>query len=68
MAKKITLESSDLPYLNGCRVQYGLNRGYQTFDTEEQAKDVLFDFIEKRIHSVARELNELCKLQRKLLK
>lgn len=68
MAKKIILESIDLPSLDGCKLDYGAARGWQRFDSEQQAQQAMLDFLNQRIHSTARQLDKLCQLQRKLLK
>jgi hypothetical protein len=68
--KKIKLEGKcNLPsiakYNNMYQVNYGANRGWRAFTVEQLAIDEMNDHLDMRIHSAARDLAELCKLQRK---
>ena len=74
MARKITLESTDVPSIktlpnNGQhRVQYGRLRGWRQYKLLPEAQEELLGHLNNRIHSAAHQLEALCKAQRKLLK
>jgi hypothetical protein len=70
--KKIRLEGKcNLPSLDQVggkdvwQLNYGANRGWQTYLNESAAIAALNDHLDMRIHSAARDLADLCKLQRK---
>ena len=55
--------------LDACyRVDYGPSRGWREFTTRVEAEQDLVNFIDMRINSLSRELFELCRLKRKVLK
>lgn len=72
--RKITMQGIDIPEVsyhgdsNRYRVNYGHSRGYANYDTKRQANKVLSEHLDDRIHTLAHELEALCKLQRKTLK
>lgn len=70
---KIRLSPLDLPYIETTdrekaphKVVYGVSRGWQAYDSLQDAEAELARFVASQIHSHARKLDALCNLQRKL--